>query len=322
MGEIVVITMRNDAHVPYVQAHLKDELVLIDPLERDVSFVAEPGGAGVLHAGRRLDDVRSVWWRKPMAAVTNLVELNVVPGRRHYSARAISWYARQLHTSFRSALWMSDYSAVQEAESKTLQLDLAREVGLLVPDWVITADPEIAAAFMAAREDTIIKPLCTPADFDPTGDKGIFATRVHGPGAIDLSHLSWAPSIFQQAIPAVADLRVTIVVDKVFPAGRETDPTSQGPVQLRDWRYEDLQDDSGFRALEPLPRAVERKLVALLRRLKLRFASMDLVLDVAGDFWFLDLNPNGQWAFIEDEAGLPIGAALAGALERGESRAG
>ncbi|MGH3885301.1 MAG: hypothetical protein ACRDSZ_01825, partial [Pseudonocardiaceae bacterium] len=29
----------------------------------------------------------------------------------------------------------------------------------------------------------------------------------------------------------------------------------------------------------------------------------------------LELNPNGQWAWIEDETGLPISSALADALE-------
>ena len=269
MGEIVVITTRADAHVPYVQAHLKDELVLID-------------------------HVRSVWWRKPMAGITKLVELNVVPHRRHYSASAITWYARQLQTSFRSALWISDYFAIQAAENKTLQLDLAREVELLVPDWVITGDAKVASAFIAACDDTIVKPLCTPSDFDPTGNKGIFATRVHGPDAVDLGQLSWAPSSFQRAINAVADLRVTIVIDEVFTAGRETDPTCHAPIQLRDWRYDDLQDARGFQAWQPLPREIERKLLALLRRPGLRFATIDLVVDVAGGIWFLERNESSH----------------------------
>ncbi|WP_272473525.1 hypothetical protein [Baekduia alba] len=39
------------------------------------------------------------------------------------------------------------------------------------------------------------------------------------------------------------------------------------------------------------------------------------MIDQGGKFWFLELNPNGQWGFIELEAGPPIGAAIAELLQ-------
>jgi glutathione synthase/RimK-type ligase-like ATP-grasp enzyme len=54
---------------------------------------------------------------------------------------------------------------------------------------------------------------------------------------------------------------------------------------------------------------------ALLDRLGLRFGALDFVVTPDGEWWFLECNPNGQWAWIEDETGLPIASALADALE-------
>lgn len=51
----------------------------------------------------------------------------------------------------------------------------------------------------------------------------------------------------------------------------------------------------------------------------LRFAAIDMIVTPEGDHVFLEANPNGQWAWIEDETGLPIAAAMADALE-GRSR--
>jgi hypothetical protein len=48
----------------------------------------------------------------------------------------------------------------------------------------------------------------------------------------------------------------------------------------------------------------------------LRFSAIDLVLDPSGDYWFLELNPNGQWAWIEARTGLPISEAITNELVR------
>ncbi len=46
-----------------------------------------------------------------------------------------------------------------------------------------------------------------------------------------------------------------------------------------------------------------------------RFAALDFIVDPDDQWWFLECNPNGQWAWIEEETGLPISSALADALE-------
>jgi hypothetical protein len=48
--------------------------------------------------------------------------------------------------------------------------------------------------------------------------------------------------------------------------------------------------------------------------LRLRCAALDFAVDGAGRWWFLEINPNGQWLWIEHATGLPIAAAVAAAL--------
>jgi len=66
-----------------------------------------------------------------------------------------------------------------------------------------------------------------------------------------------------------------------------------------------------------VPEPVRHGVRELLRGLGLRFAATDFVVTPAGEWYFLDLNPNGQWAWIEQETGLPICAAIADALSEG-----
>lgn len=49
-------------------------------------------------------------------------------------------------------------------------------------------------------------------------------------------------------------------------------------------------------------------------RLGLRFGALDFLVTPSGEWYFLEVNPNGQWAWIEQETGLPISSAIADAL--------
>jgi glutathione synthase/RimK-type ligase-like ATP-grasp enzyme len=52
----------------------------------------------------------------------------------------------------------------------------------------------------------------------------------------------------------------------------------------------------------------------LMTALGLRFGALDFLLTPDDEWVFLEINPNGQWAFIEQATGLPIAAAIADAL--------
>ncbi len=48
--------------------------------------------------------------------------------------------------------------------------------------------------------------------------------------------------------------------------------------------------------------------------LRLRYGALDFAVDGADRWWFLEVNPNGQWLWIEQATGQPIAAAVAVAL--------
>jgi glutathione synthase/RimK-type ligase-like ATP-grasp enzyme len=66
-----------------------------------------------------------------------------------------------------------------------------------------------------------------------------------------------------------------------------------------------------------VPAGVRVGVSALMGRLGLRFGTFDFIVTPDDRWVFLEINPNGQWAWIEDAAGLPIAASIADALTRG-----
>jgi glutathione synthase/RimK-type ligase-like ATP-grasp enzyme len=103
------------------------------------------------------------------------------------------------------------------------------------------------------------------------------------------------------------DLRVTIVGEDVFAA----EIHSQTTEYKHDFRM--AMHDAAIRS-HTLPDAVVAKLQALMAALGLVYGALDLRLTPEGDYVFLEINPAGQWLFIEHHTGQPISDAIADAL--------
>jgi D-alanine-D-alanine ligase-like ATP-grasp enzyme len=63
-----------------------------------------------------------------------------------------------------------------------------------------------------------------------------------------------------------------------------------------------------------LPNDVSDKLRALMRRLGLVYGAIDLRLSEDGRYVFLEINPAGQFLYVEEQTGQPITSALAARL--------
>ena len=58
--------------------------------------------------------------------------------------------------------------------------------------------------------------------------------------------------------------------------------------------------------MHALPEEIATACQRLMKALNLRFGAVDLVLAPNGQYYFLEINPNGQWLWLEDKLGFPI----------------
>jgi hypothetical protein len=70
---------------------------------------------------------------------------------------------------------------------------------------------------------------------------------------------------------------------------------------------------------ERLPASVSKSLTTLMGALGLVFGVLDIRLGLDGEYYFLEVNPQGQFAYLEIKTGLPIFASLAQFLVHGEA---
>ncbi|MGW6603466.1 ATP-grasp ribosomal peptide maturase [Streptomyces sp. NPDC055036] len=261
------------------------------------------GWEGRLTVGERTADlanVRALYHRRPSG---------YAPNGDDQAARFVAQENRRglggVLAALSGCLYLSHPQAIAGAEYKPTQLAAANRQGFRVPATLITSDPTEAREF-ATEQPTIYKPLHAGA-YDINGEPaGIWAAPVD-PSVLD-DAVRRCAHLFQAQVPKTSDARAVVVGERVFCA-RIT-----APPGVVDWRaeYQNLNY-----APITCPDDVRWALLRFLADFGLSFGAFDFALTRDDAWWFLECNPNGQWAWLEDAAGLPITAAIADLLEKG-----
>ncbi|MCM5507146.1 hypothetical protein [Vibrio sp. SCSIO 43169] len=209
--------------------------------------------------------------------------------------------------------WFSNPNDIVLAEDKPLQLLLANRLGFCIPKAAITND--IKPAISLSREHHLIAKPLRQALIENESEQVIFTNRIKPLEPNNEMALSYCPIILQQEISKKFDVRVTVVGDRVFAAAIHSQKNIDTTT---DWRKGGIVD----LAHEPidLPKAISQQCIDLTKKLNLRFGAIDLICDKQDNYWFLEINPNGQWAWIENRIQAPIAKAIVDELLKiGES---
>jgi hypothetical protein len=192
--------------------------------------------------------------------------------------------------------WLSSIDAIAAAENKPLQYRRAAWAGVRVPEWMVTTDH---AAIPRGR-GWVTKPL-GPGHFVEGGEDRMVPTTLLSDG--QRSALAAAPFIIQRHVGAVRHARVVTVGELSFSA------TLDGSDRPLDWRT-DADAHLAFTATAAPPEVHAAALTAAAAN-KVRFSSQDWILDSDGVWWFVDLNPAGQWLFLPAGVADGVSAAIA-----------
>ncbi len=248
-----------------------------------------------------LDRVGTVWWRRPLPYVLEPdLEASVASFVLTECHEAISGMWHTL-----DATWVNPPMSDEVAAHKPLQLARAQDLGLRVPRTLITNDPAAARGFVDE-----LGPGRTVYKTFVASEENWRETRLVRPeelALLDSVHL--APVIFQEYVEAEADLRVTALGEELW-AAEIVATDSSYPV--------DYRMDMGAARFAPttLPDHVAEKLLLLMKRLDIVYGAIDLRRTAAGEYVFLEVNPAGEWRFVEERTSQPITARMADLLMR------
>jgi glutathione synthase/RimK-type ligase-like ATP-grasp enzyme len=187
---------------------------------------------------------------------------------------------------------MSRPFSVLQAENKLNQLYTALKVGLLVPHTVLT-NRAAALPQQSECEEYVIKALRS-ADI-PSKDATQRYYSSPCPQWCDMmdAALSSAPVIVQRRIHAQFAIRLTVVGSDLFPVRVDWDASEL------DWRKASSQGAARFSVEHEVPAHVRDSIQKYMTTTDLTFGAFDFLVDKRQEWWFLECNPSGQWAWLD-----------------------
>ena len=209
---------------------------------------------------------------------------------------------------FNDAKWINHPQNTYLAEHKAVQLSIASQLGFKIPDTFVTNSLDCISTNLDYKNPIAIKGLDTILLREEEVELFSYTQIKTVPELLNYSFQEM-PVVFQRAIQYKTDIRVTVIEEEVFAVEVvKNDAGIEG-----DWRI--YSRDAEFRPLE-LPSSIRSLCIELVRELGLKFGAIDLALE-DNVYYFFEINPTGEWAWLVDSAGLHIDQAIVSSLIAG-----
>lgn len=319
---IVVVTNRYDPHADLIITKLNETSEKVvrfntEDFPTQICFVfdsEEERMEFLLPYDRTIDvdRVKSIWYRRPIPHEID-PEVSEEP-MRELARREAESVMRAFYECF-DGFWISHPLKIRAASHKLYQLRLAKKLGFSIPPTLVTNSPDETKEFCHHHKERgiIVKPLSFPIVDTDEGHYSFATSRVEDEDIENLNQVKFTPTLFQAYVPKKHELRITVVGRQVFTCEIQSQISEETRL---DWRWFDINNPIPHKQ-GSLPEGLERKIIELVARLELSFGALDFILTPDDEYVFLEINPNGQWAWIEEMTGMPISQAIINLLVKG-----
>lgn len=314
---MILILSESDDTVMWVERSLQGRgsaYARIDPAD-----LARDGGSLVVNvapegfrcelktatASLDLASVEAVWVRRP-----GRVEAHPIVTDAFFRAHTSETWQRVLEDVYRATdcRWLPARPCeLRRADSKLHQLRVAQRLGFDIPDTLVASDANAIFDFHRKHDGLIISKMAASFPVPkPAPPFGRFTERVM---RSDLAYVATSahlgPCLFQPEIIKRLELRVTVVGERVFAVAIESQMNRRTSL---DWRHYDMAHTP--HSAYALPAEIEARCIAVTKALGLTYGAIDIIVTPDDRYVFLELNANGQFLWLEETTGLPIGDAI------------
>ena len=247
-----------------------------------------------------LEEIEGVYFRQPIMPEALFAQNET---DRKFAESEFAEALRSFWRVIPKKRWLNFPKNLWSASNKLDQLKAAKNVGFKIPNTLISFSKQRIQKFFEDNENKVIAKAVKHGFIK--SDNGMLLAGTQPLSIEFIEHMDCyakVPMIFQSKINKDFDVRAVVVDDQVFAAKI----TFQGNREEVDWRLVDLQGGNLEYERIELPGNLEKKCLSIVNYFGLRYSSMDLIIDKEGNCHFIELNPNGQWGWIEQTVGHKI----------------
>ena len=238
------------------------------------------------------ENLSSVYFRQPIAP--KFVGIKD-PVTRGFVEDEFTEVLRSLWRLIPESIWLNHPRKLWLASNKVEQLIEATTIGFLVPETLISSSKDSLKTLVAEKGYSVVAKAVRHG-FVRDHDRVLLAGTQRLPENFlqKFDCYTNVPMTYQEEIKEGVDIRVVVVGNDVFSTKIISNRES-----FVDWRIADIEGYDLIHEPIELPPDVRANCVAIVQHFGLQYSSIDLMQDAQGNYYFLELNPNGQWAWIE-----------------------
>lgn len=264
----------------------------------DIAYMFKCLGEELTNAQSDLmKSVTGVWFRRCPHFVpyplNNRLDENATANLLYYYKSEHKSLYDYLNSLLSTKRWLNNDET--SAPSKIRQLDMAKSFDIMTPEYKIVGNKKSMKSFWEkCNRRSVVKPI-QDAHHIPTS-KGTFLQFTYLLKESDFNDLPdvFFPCMMQKALDKNIEIRSFFIDGNFFSMGIISTVDKQTCVDFR--RYNDIHPNR--RIPFQLPENIENKLTLLMNALHLNCGSFDLILDNQGDYYFLEVNPVGQFGMV------------------------
>lgn len=253
--------------------------------------------------------IKSVWFRRPKTVLVKGLYANSEESAFAESEMSAALWS--LYSNLDRIFWMNHPISSRHIleHNKLLQMKLAAMCGLRVPDTVVSNNSAELISFCEQHGGVIAVKILRKAVLNNVGRSGIgIYTNVVTLDYLKkhAANISSTALMAQEYVAKKVELRVTIVGTKLLACVIHSQDSERTRIDWRRYDFERVKHE-----VYELPTSVAAKLLAFMKRCNLSFGAVDMIITPDDNFVFLEINPSGQFGWIERLTSLPISRTIA-----------
>ncbi|WP_346984527.1 MvdC/MvdD family ATP grasp protein [Chryseobacterium sp. POE27] len=208
-----------------------------------------------------------------------------------------------LLTALENVPWINPFENENKIDgNKMLQLNIAQKHGLTVPKTIFSNDADKITAFfheycngkMVAKLHGVIS--------KSMGGENLLSTNIINEDSLEnIADVEYCPMIFQPYIEKEYELRI-VYLDEEFFTGKINNSENA------DWR---IAQGNYFWSEYHLPENIKQNLTAMMKEMGLYLGAIDIIKGKDGQYYFLEVNPQGEWGMLQKDLNFPIAQRIA-----------
>jgi ATP-GRASP peptide maturase of grasp-with-spasm system len=243
----------------------------------------------------RYSEIKSVWYRRGFLNISKKTLKARYPNE--VGIDALSIYLSQEYEHFNHSiirmLWQKFCinSSSDIFTNKISNLQAAKSVGLNVPKTIVTNQKSKIIDFVRSCTNGAITKAMYYGTFISVDTSMSLYTNEVSFDDIDLLSDTFWPCLLQEKLDKYIELRIFYIHGKCYSEAIFSQNDSKTSVDFRRYNYKNPNRTPPF----ILPQKIEMKLKQFMNSINMNCGSIDMVLTTNYDYYFLEVNPVGQF---------------------------